>query len=79
MFKWLRRLRNEIKVNDKDASPAVAKSSGRVEPPCDADAVEELVRVVGEAHDDPRSHNDRGANRTAARRIRRRGLTGRGR
>jgi hypothetical protein len=70
MFKWLRGLRAETKPIAADANRIVARSSERGEPPCDVELIEELVRVVGEAHDDPRSRNDAGAPRTGARRIR---------
>ncbi len=70
MFKWLRGLREVTKPIAEDANRIVAKSSERREPPCDVDPIEELVRIVGEAHDDPRSRNDAGASGTGARRIR---------
>jgi hypothetical protein len=34
-----------------DANRIVAKSSERGEPPCDVDPIEELVRIVGHAHE----------------------------
>src|SRR5271165_3970191 len=70
MFKWLRGLREETKPIAADANRIIAKSSEQGEPPCDVDPIEELVRIVGEADDDPRSRNDAGAPRTGARRIR---------
>ena len=58
MFKWLRGLGEEkTKPIAADANRIVAKSSERGEPPCDADPIEELVRIAGEAHDDRRSRN----------------------
>jgi hypothetical protein len=48
--------------------------SERREPPRDVDPIEELVRIVGEAHDDPRSRGDVSAPRTGERRIRSRRL-----
>ena len=38
------------KPTGADDNRIVAKSSERGEPPCDLDPIEELVRVVGEAH-----------------------------
>jgi hypothetical protein len=55
MFKWLRGLRQETRLIAADANRMVAKSSEWGEPPCYVDPIEELVRIVGEAHDDPRS------------------------
>ena len=64
MFKWLRGLRAETKPIAADANCTVAKSSERREPPCDVDPIEELVRIVGEAHgDEPRSRNHASAPR----------------
>jgi hypothetical protein len=70
MFSWLRGLREETKPIAADANGTVAKSSERGEPARGLDPIEDLVRIVGEAHDDPRSRNDAGAPRTGARRIR---------
>ena len=57
MLKWLHGLREETKPVAADGTRIVAKSSERGEPPCGVDPIEELVRIVGEAHDDPRSRN----------------------
>ena len=48
--------------------------SERRETPRDVDPIEELVRIVGEAHDDPRSRGDVSAPRPGERRIRSRRL-----
>jgi len=66
MFKWLRGLRAETKPIAEDANRIVAESSEPGEPPCDMDPIEELVRIVGETHDDTRSRNDAGAPRIGA-------------
>jgi len=60
MFKWLRGPREETKPIAADDNRIAAKPSERGEPPRDVDTIEELVRIVGEAHDDPRSRNDAG-------------------
>ena len=68
MFKWLRGSREDRKPIAADANRIVAKSSERGEPPYDVDPIEELVCILGEAHDDPRSRNNAGASRAGARR-----------
>ena len=62
MFKWLRRVVvRDKKPIDEDANRILAKPSNWSEPPFEPDPIAELVRIVGEAHDDPRSRNDTGA------------------
>lgn len=67
MFRGLHGLRAETQSRFRDAGRIVTKSSERGDPPCDADPIEVLVRIVGEAHDDPRSRNDAGTHRTGER------------
>ena len=64
MFKWLRGPREETKPIAADDNRIAAKPSERGEPPRDVDTIEELVRIVGEAHgDEPRSRNHASAPR----------------
>ena len=69
MFKWPRGFREKAKPIAQDANRIVSKSSEQGEPPCAVDPIEELVRIVGQTHDDPRSRNDAGATGIGAGRI----------
>jgi hypothetical protein len=62
------------KAKPQDAHRIVSKSSEQGEPPRAVDPIEELVRIVGQTHDDPRSRNDAGATGIGAGRIRSRRL-----
>jgi hypothetical protein len=70
MLKGLRGLCEETKPIAEDANRIVENSSERGEPPCGVDPIGELVRIVGQTHDDPRSRNDAGAPRMGARSTR---------
>jgi hypothetical protein len=70
MFKWLRR-RREAALRDAEYAERLRKRNDNGESESNPDPLEELVRIVGEAHvDDPRNRRAVGAHRTGARRLR---------
>ena len=63
-LKWQRRQRDATRAVSDDANRAVAKLGDRGEPLPELDPIAELVRILGEPHEnDLRPHDDAGASR----------------